>query len=573
MKATKSMKKKSFVNEILIYLLILSGILIGTLCVFLLSSYDVLKSEIEEASDAFAEIYSNEYRNTVEELNGILMNVSMQSLDLEWIADDDGDRRNLSAVSLSNYLRELLYSNETADIVVVYDSNYNVNIDAIRRGFDYNSKMRVKEFTAQAINNKQINNNQWDFVQIGNDMYIYKMLIRQNRVIAVYCSTHNLLDYLSAKELANRSIILANNSGVIGKMIGTVPKDVDVGADISIFERANYSKVRREVIEDQVYVYCFTNKNSVLSQMHTSMIVVAFSVSLAVFFMGFILYFTRKQIALPMHAVVDEMEKIKHGYLDNRIKGEFRTKEFDMLQETTNQMLDQIVGLKIQSYERRLELQEVELKSIRLQLRPHFFLNALSTISGLSKRNKNEEIKTYIDALSKNVRYMFSAGLHTVTIKNEIKHVENYIEMQEFKYPGCLFHMIDLPNDLESWEVPQMIVHTFVENIYKYAISMDTTLMLLIKISSVRYMGEEMLCIEIEDDGEGYPQDVLSIMKQRDIRVPESGTRTGLLSIKRMMELMYEREGLLTISNIEPHGCLSKLYVPRQAKHTRHSRP
>lgn len=32
-----------------------------------------------------------------------------------------------------------------------------------------------------------------------------------------------------------------------------------------------------------------------------------------------------------------------------------------------------------------------------------------------------------------------------------------------------------------------------------------------------------------------------------------------------MMELMYEREGLFTISNIEPHGCKNTFRIPAHA--------
>ena len=89
------------------------------------------------------------------------------------------------------------------------------------------------------------------------------------------------------------------------------------------------------------------------------------------------------------------------------------------------------MNLKIRFYEKKLELQDAEQKYIRLQIRPHFFLNALTSISSLSAKSKNKEIEIYIGALSKNIRYMFSSGLHTVSVKEEIRHVENYLEMQE----------------------------------------------------------------------------------------------------------------------------------------------
>ena len=47
--------------------------------------------------------------------------------------------------------------------------------------------------------------------------------------------------------------------------------------------------------------------------------------------------------------------------------------------------------------------------------------------------------------------------------------------------------------------------------------------------------------------------------------ISKTGERVGLKSVKRMMELMYEREGLFTISNIEPHGCKNTFRIPAHA--------
>ena len=44
----------------------------------------------------------------------------------------------------------------------------------------------------------------------------------------------------------------------------------------------------------------------------------------------------------------------------------------------------------------------------------------------------------------------------------------------------------------------------------------------------------------------------------------EDGTRVGLWSVKRLLELMYDRKNLFLISNVEPHGALNQIYIPRR---------
>lgn len=394
------------------------------------------------------------------------------------------------------------------------------------------------------------------------------MLLSDSRAIAIYVNTSHFLNQLLSEESTNRSIILANNEGKIGRVWGAVTEDIYPGLYVNNINSDDYYQIERALIKDQLYIYCYTTKNSILQQTNTGMIIVATAVCITMIFMIYVLRYTRRQIAKPMQQMVKDIERIKNGEYQNRVNGNFHTREFQMLQEATNQMVDEIVGLKIQTYEKRIELQDMELKSIKLQIKPHFFLNALTTISSLSSQRRFKEINQYIASLSKNIRYMFRAGLHTISVKEEINHVKNYFEMQELKYPGCVFYLIDLPVELENWEIPQMLIHTFIENEYKYAVSMDKILTILIKISSeTTIMGEELLVIEIEDDGKGYPQEVLDYMNGKSKKVSEKGNRVGLWSIKRMMEIMYEREDLIVLENIKPLGCLNRIYVPRKAMH------
>lgn len=179
----------------------------------------------------------------------------------------------------------------------------------------------------------------------------------------------------------------------------------------------------------------------------------------------------RKQIIQPMQGMIQDMERIRGGDYELRVEERGDNQEFSLLSRTFNQMMDEIVNLKIRFYEKQLALSDAEQKYIRLQIRPHFFLNAMTTIAGLSAKKKNAEIEKYINALSKNIRYMFSSGLHTVSVKEELHHVENYFEMQEMRYAGCIFYFIEMPEELEDWQIPQMLIHTLIENEYKYGIS------------------------------------------------------------------------------------------------------
>src|SRR5690606_34454594 len=145
----------------------------------------------------------------------------------------------------------------------------------------------------------------------------------------------------------------------------------------------------------------------------------------------------------------------------------------------------EVKSLKIVSYEEKLERNKAELKFLQMQLKPHFFLNAISTISSLTFYNKNEEIRQAINYLSNHLRYMFKGGLAQVEVEEEIQHVANYIRMQAFRYPDRIFYMSDIPDDLRTHRLPQYSIHTFVENTFKHALSYKDMLSIFIKVDRI----------------------------------------------------------------------------------------
>jgi two-component system sensor histidine kinase YesM len=56
-------------------------------------------------------------------------------------------------------------------------------------------------------------------------------------------------------------------------------------------------------------------------------------------------------------------------------------------------MMSEITTLRIKGYEQRLMAEKAQMDALRMQIRPHFFLNCLKSIFGLAQAGKTEEIK------------------------------------------------------------------------------------------------------------------------------------------------------------------------------------
>lgn len=95
------------------------------------------------------------------------------------------------------------------------------------------------------------------------------------------------------------------------------------------------------------------------------------------------------------------------------------------VKQAYNDMVQTILEMRVQKYEQELRMKDVQLKYIHMQLKPHYFLNALSTINSMVYQHEEENVHTFIQAFSQNIRYMFRTGLHTVPLQDEIKNAED----------------------------------------------------------------------------------------------------------------------------------------------------
>jgi hypothetical protein len=75
--------------------------------------------------------------------------------------------------------------------------------------------------------------------------------------------------------------------------------------------------------------------------------------------------------------------------------------------------------------------------------------------------------------------------------------------------------------------------------------------------------GEEMLYIRMEDDGVGFPEQVMQYMNFESEDPSREGHHVGLWNIKRTMEVLYQKRELIHLSNLETGGCLIEIWIPK----------
>lgn len=555
--------KKSLIRKTIVQLIVQMALLICMLIVYAFVSYWSTVENMQQSAENFIRLYGAELDNKLKGADRILEQLAYNSTEYTMLQSTNESERYYASIHLSQLLQKMVSSNSFVDFIVITEADYQTCLTAENILLKEQERKAALQFALDCAAEGRMKA-KWSIRMMEEKAYVYKMYVWQDRTTGVFMSVDRFMEAAATNDFDSMVLLLADTERNIWGAYGR--ESIEWAAGEKLEEKVHEHMLESEnmIADGQFRIYSYTNLNEFSGQIAGSSLIILCIIVISLFSGFFLVQGIRRDILMPMRDMRENMRQIEDGDYGHRITCNYRSLEFELLKKSFNKLMDEIVSLKIRSYEKQIELQESELRSIRLQIRPHFFLNAMAAISSLSMQGKDEEIKKYIEALSKNIRYMFKSGLHTVPLCEEVRHVKNYFEMQELKYPESVFYYISMEPGTEEWAIPQMIIHTVIENEYKYAVSVDNVLSILIKTYQTQRNGEKMLCIEIEDDGKGYPTEVLDQFDMEDARPFPDGSRVGLWSIRKMLEIMYEKKDLFAISNIKPHGCLNRFYIPEK---------
>jgi sensor histidine kinase YesM len=366
--------------------------------------------------------------------------------------------------------------------------------------------------------------------------------------------------------------VLTNNSGeILSRSVSSFLQDEEgfISNDKNIIEnyKNKYFIVSTDVPEINGRFSCIIERKNVFSGLNLIQWVIIFLGIISVFAIPFVVFYLFESIVKPVQQLIIAAREVEKGNWDYNVTVKKAPIEFAKLNESFSSMVREIKTLKIDSYEEKIERQKAELKYLQMQIRPHFFLNILTTISSLTYQGRDAEIRQLIEYLSRHLRYMFRGGLALVPLVEEIEHVKNYIRLQEIKFPNNIFHMIEIEPGTYECLLPQFIIRTFVENCFKHALSVDKILSILIKTEIISESEGKYLRIIIEDNGDGFPKDIIETINNNSLEDEiENGTKIGIVNIKKTLFLLYKKSDLLRISNCEPSGARVEISVPFERK-------
>jgi sensor histidine kinase YesM len=281
-------------------------------------------------------------------------------------------------------------------------------------------------------------------------------------------------------------------------------------------------------------------------------------------FLGFastiiVVLWLNSRISRPVFLLKEAMERYGSGDVEYRLE-ERSTRtadEFDILGHSLNQMMDQVSELEYNLYETKLKEQDINLKYISQQIRPHFILNALNVIYTY-KEDEFPLVKKMVIYLVNYFRYIVNLRVDFVELRYEFRHIENYLKIQRERTQNQIDFLVEWEHSVSDVLIPPLILQTFVENSIKYAVS-DNTLFIILR----GYEENGSLKIRISDTGQGFDEKTLqNIHTFLETRKEDGSLGVGIVNTVQRMDILYHGKVDLKVENTPSGGACTEICLP-----------
>lgn len=246
--------------------------------------------------------------------------------------------------------------------------------------------------------------------------------------------------------------------------------------------------------------------------------------------------------------------------LDTLVKDSTTGDEIDSIITTFSNLFKKNTQLNTAIRQHELEIEKSKFTILQEQINPHFLYNSLDTIRICMLMDKKETACRLIQSLSQFYRISLSKGKDIITIDQELRMIEAYLQIEQAGYDGKITWQISCSDRVSAFGIPKFTLQPIVENSIIHGDFISSPVPLSITIT-VEYT--ELLKITLKDNGPGIPPDRLTELNHllaSQTLVPTAGY--GLQNCCQRIRLHYGPAYGIQITST-PKGTQTTLTLPK----------
>lgn len=221
-----------------------------------------------------------------------------------------------------------------------------------------------------------------------------------------------------------------------------------------------------------------------------------------------------------------------------------------------NDMVDKLQELMQEQYTLGQEKIGAELKALQSQINPHFLYNTLDMINWMAQKNETDNICSVVQAMSRFYRLTLSKGDDIVTISDEIKMCDAYMEIQRRRYKGRILYRVELEEDVMDCLIPKITLQPFLENAIIHGINEKEDARGVVMLDG--WMEDERITLSVTDDGVG--------IREESRKQSPAGSHYGMENIADRLRLFFGEEIPIQVESSPGVGTCIIINIPIRRK-------
>ncbi len=521
-------------------------------------SFSEIRKQNNLALESSVNIYQNELEHKLSAIQHFVQWTVVHDPILDAFDTDGhmGDFRNASN-ELRLRVSDMQYSTGSEYTYFFYWDEKDIFFNASEIKVDYETYKKIKERIKSDVGT----NYTWEPCMIGDRAFLYYSITYEHRIFSCLVSMDDILSPLSSLSLGEYGAIHAmNTDGEVFYETGTGPDGF----------RGNF--YNRLIFPGDEADLPFTIAIDSLAlgnygRLFFLQFIVFLAALMLTFIMGGYVLVSYRKVILPIKIFsksLSEMESLQDS--EGLVLTDSRVQELNQINDQFKNLIHEITRLRIDVYEAELDNNKFMIHFLQQQIKPHFYLNCLTTIDSMVSLGDIEAAKKMLMFTSRYFRYLFQVDNNFVPLINELTHIEDYLSIQNMRLSRPTQYETDLPKDCNQLNIPPLLLITFVENCVKHATPPDGE-SLKISLSAKKLLDAEdgagdILEIVITDNGQGFDDEILNKIQNDEDIISDDGNHIGITNCIRRLRLLYGDSFELHAGNIKPHGARITLRIP-----------
>ena len=313
--------------------------------------------------------------------------------------------------------------------------------------------------------------------------------------------------------------------------------------------RVDYSK------EQQIYSVVRTPRNSLnFSASYEIVLILFFFILITILFFGMII----RSITVPIKELVVASKAFGKGDFSIRMKIN-ETSDLGYLSSSFNQMADKVETLITEVYVKSLTERELEIQMLRNQINPHFLYNTLENMRMTAYTQGFSDLAQMCELLAEVLRYGVSNINAVVTVKQEMEHLNQYIELQQRRLLYAVQITSMIAPEIENCQMIKLLLQPLVENAINHGLQEARNRQM---INIFGYRREDVIVFEVTDNGCGMEPEKVQLLNDYIQNKNTEFHSIGLKNVNRRIVLSYGKAYGMTIKSKPGRGTSVTITLP-----------